>query len=185
MQVETGLDTGPVLSEVKTPVHAVDTAQTLHERLSRLGADTLIATLDRVARGEVTPRPQNNAHACYARKLRKEEAPIDWRQSALVLHRKIRAFVPWPVASTTWNGKTLRLWEVMSTEHSPSPPGPSGTIGRADTSGIVVWTGDGAISITRLQTEGGKILTAGEFLNGHKLVAGDRLGNDKQRDASH
>jgi len=176
MQMETGLDTGPVLAEAQIPVHEVDTALTLHDRLSRLGAETLIATLDRLARGEVTPHPQNDALACYARKLSKEEAPIDWRQPARVLHRKIRAFVPWPVASTAWNGKTLRMWDVASPEHSRSLPRPPGTVGRADAHGITVWTGDGTLTITRLQTEGGKIMTAGEFLNGHKLAAGDRLG---------
>ena len=176
MQMEIGLDTGPVLAEAQTPVHEHDTAQTLHDRLSRLGAETLITTLDRLERGEITPRPQKDAHACYARKLLKEEAPIDWRQPARVLHRKIRAFVPWPVACTTWHGKTLRLWDAASPEHGRAPAGPPGTVARADATGILVWTGDGTITITRLQTEGGKIMTAGEFLNGHKLAAGDRLG---------
>lgn len=182
MQMETGLDTGPVLAEAQIPVHEHDTAQTLHDRLARLGAETLVTTLDRLVRGEVTPCPQDNAYACYAKKLSKQEASIDWQQAARVLHRKIRAFVPWPVASTTWQGKTLRLWDVAAAKHDRSPAGPPGTIASAAAAGISVWTGDGAITITRLQTEGGKIMTAGEFLNGHQLAPGDRLGHDAHRD---
>jgi methionyl-tRNA formyltransferase len=112
MQMEAGLDTGPVLAEARTPIHATDTAQTLHDRLAQLGAETLVATLERLVRGAVTPQPQDNAGACYAKKLSKEESRLDWTQPAIVLHRRIRALNPWPVASTVWRGKTLRLWEV-------------------------------------------------------------------------
>jgi methionyl-tRNA formyltransferase len=97
----------------------------------------------------------------------------------MVLHRKIRALNPWPVASTVWRGKTLRLWEVgpLEERHAVGAPG---TIVQADAAGIRVLTGDGVLTLTRLQAEGGKILAAGEFLNGHKLAAGDRLGNEAQ-----
>lgn len=183
MQLEAGLDTGPVLSETKISIHESDTAQTLHDRLSWLGADLLIATLERLARGEAIPRSQNEAQACYANKLRKNESPIDWKQTATVLHRKIRAFVPWPVASTIWRGKTLRLWEVGPLLKN-SAPGTPGTIVRADVSGIDVRTGDGALTITRLQAEGGNILAAGDFINGYKLAAGDRLGDETNSHAT-
>ena len=179
MQMETGLDTGPVLAEAHTPIHAADTAQTLHDCLARLGADTLVATLERLARGAVTPRPQDSTQACYARKLSKEEARLDWSQPADVLHRRIRALNPWPVAATRWRGKTLRLWEVGPLEAHASPGAP-GTIARADASGIHVRTGHGMLMLTRLQAEGGKILAVGDFLNGHKLMAGDRLGDETQ-----
>lgn len=177
MQLEAGLDTGPVLSETITPIQESDTAQTLHDRLSWLGADLLIATLERLEHGAAKPRLQNEALACYAYKLRKDESPVDWQQPATVLHRKIRAFIPWPVASTVWRGKTLRLWEIGPLQKNSAPGTPS-TIARADVSGIVVCTGDGVITITRLQAEGGNILAAGDFINGHKLAAGDRLGDE-------
>ncbi len=177
MQMEAGLDTGPVLAEARTLIHDNDTAQTLHERLATLGADTLVVTLERLARDEMKPQSQNEALACYAKKLRKEESPLDWTQPAVALHRKIRALNPWPVASTSWRGKTLRLWEVGPLE-TRSATGAPGTIVQADAAGVRVQTGDGVLTLTRLQAEGGKILAAGDFLNGHKLAAGDRLGDD-------
>lgn len=177
MQMEAGLDTGPVLAEAQIPIHESDTAQTLHDRLARLGADTLVATLERLVRGATKPRPQNAALACYAKKLRKDEAPLDWKQPATALHRKIRAFVPRPVASTAWRGKTLRLWEVGPLVKQ-SAAGAPGTIVQAGAAGIRVLTGEGVLTVTRLQAEGGKILAAVDFLNGHPLAAGDRLGDE-------
>jgi len=181
MQMEAGLDTGPVLAEARTPIHASDTAQTLHDRLAQLGADALVATLDRLARGAVTPQAQDAAGACYAKKLRKEESALDWARPATELHRKIRALNPWPVAATRWRGKTLRLWELgpLEERHAAGAPG---TIVQADPAGIRVRTGDGVLTVTRLQAEGGKILAAGDFLNGHPLAAGDRLGNEIQNE---
>ncbi|WP_372523163.1 methionyl-tRNA formyltransferase [Sulfuricaulis sp.] len=177
MQMEAGLDTGPVLAEARLPIHDNDTAQTLHDRLAQLGADTLISTLERRARGDIRPQPQNTSRACYAKKLRKEESALDWTQPAAVLNRKIRALVPWPVASTTWRGKTLRLWEAGPLVKK-NTPGVPGTVVQAEAGGVCVLTGEGVLTITRLQAEGGKILTAGDFLNGHPLAAGDRMGDE-------
>jgi len=179
MQMEAGLDTGPVLAEASTPIAERDTAQTLHDRLAQLGAETLVTTLARLQRGDVSPAPQDETRACYARKLRKDEAPIDWRQPAALLHRRIRALNPWPVASTVWHGKTLRLWEAAPPENQRAAGAP-GTIVRADATGVRVLTGDGVLNITRLQAQGGKVLAAGDFLNGHRLTAGDRLGDEQQ-----
>jgi methionyl-tRNA formyltransferase len=177
MQMEAGLDTGPVLAEVRTPINDNDTAQSLHDRLAQLGADTLVSTLERRARGEIMPHPQDASRACYAKKLRKEESALDWTQPAAVLHRKIRALVPWPVANTTWRGKTLRLWEAGPLVQK-NTPGEPGTVVQADAAGVCVLTGEGVLTITRLQAEGGKILMAGDFLNGHPLAAGDRMGDE-------
>ena len=177
MQMDAGLDTGPVLAEARLPIHDDDTAQTLHDRLALLGADSLVTALERFSRGEIRPQPQDGSRACYAKKLRKEEGALDWTQPASVLHRKIRALVPWPVTTTTWHGKTLRLWETGPLVKK-NTPGVPGTIVQADTGGVYVQTGEGVITITRLQAEGGKILAVGEFLNGHPLAAGDRLGDE-------
>ena len=184
MQMEVGLDTGPVLAELRTPIHETDTAQTLHDRLAPLGADVLVATLERLTRSAITPQSQDATGACYAKKLRKAESLLDWDQPAKILHRKIRALIPWPVASTTWGGKTLRLWELGPLEASATA-GLPGTIVQADASGIRVQTGNGTLSLTRLQAEGGKILSAGDFLNGHKLAAGDRLGDETKTITNH
>jgi len=177
MQMEAGLDTGPVLAEARIPVEETDTAQTLHDRLAQLGANTLVATLERLARGEARPHVQDEALACYASKLRKDESPLDWTRPAMVLQRKVRALDPWPVASTTWRGKTLRIWEAVPGVKNVAA-GLPGTIMQADASGIHVLTGDGVLILRRLQAEGGKILAAGDFLNGHRLAAGDLLGDE-------
>jgi len=175
MQMEAGLDTGPVLAETRTAISDTDTAHSLHDRLAVLGAETLIQTLDQLLQGRVTPRQQNSELASYAKKLHKNESFVDWRRPAIELHRKIRALNPWPIASTHWRGKILRLWEVggLHNNHYPDPPG---TVLQADASGIHVQTGSGTITVTRLQIEGGKILTAADFLNGYSVARGDQFG---------
>ena len=182
MQMEAGLDTGPVWMQMPTPIDDSDTAQTLHDRLATLGADALLTSLEQIPTGKLKPLTQNAAQACYAKKLLKDEALLDWSQSALTLHRKIRAFNPWPVASTTWRGKIIRLWEAGEWEKSNHNAEP-GTIARADAAGVRVVTGDGVLNIIRLQAEGGKVLAAADFLNGHRLVSGDRLGDATQNPA--
>ena len=176
MQMDAGLDTGAILATAETPLADTDTAQSLHDRLATLGAESLLATLQRLASGKAQARAQDNALACYAGKLHKHEAAIDWRLPAATLHRKIRAMNPRPVAETTLRAMRLRLWEVapelVATPHPTAP----GTVLSADTAGIRVQTGDGALTLTRVQTEGGKVLTAAEFLNGCALAAGERLG---------
>jgi methionyl-tRNA formyltransferase len=173
MQMEAGLDTGPMLLKVVTPIEATDTAATLHDRLSTLGAEALIDALEKLERGELRPEMQNGAIACYARKLRKEEALLDWNTATDVLDRKVRAFNPWPVATTRWNGKVLRVWDACpSARFSPGVPG---EVIAADADGVHVLTADGALVLTRLQAEGGKPLAAAEFLNGCRIRPGDRL----------
>jgi methionyl-tRNA formyltransferase len=176
MQMEEGLDTGPVLARAEIAIGETETAAGLHDRLAELGAATLVATLARLTRGAVHAEPQAATHACYARKLRKEEALIDWQQPARTLHCKIRAFNPWPVAHTTFRGRSLRLWEVAPLTTAPLPPAVTGTIVRADANGVVVAAADAAVTITRLQLEGGKVLAAVDFINGQRVTAGERFG---------
>lgn len=183
MLMETGLDTGPVLAQAQISILETDNAQMLHDRLAQLGAETLVTTLERLGRGNIAAQPQDAARASYAKKLRKEESPLDWSLPAAVLHRKIRALNPWPVASTTWHRKTLRTWEVgpLEKRHTQGRPG---DIVQADGAGIRVQTGEGVLTLTRLQADGGKILAAADFLNGHKLAVGDRLG-DETKNITH
>ncbi len=176
MQMEAGLDTGPVLAEARTLIHETDTAQTLHDRLAQRGAETLVTAIESLLRSAIVPQPQAVTGVCYAKKLRKEEALLDWTQPVTMLHRKIRALNPWPVASTTWRGKTLRLWEVGPLGETSAQCKP-GTVMQTDAAGIRVQTGNGSLTLTRLQAEGGKILAAADFLNGHKLAVGDQLGD--------
>lgn len=163
MQMEAGLDTGPMLANIACLILPHDTAGTLHDRLSRLGAKLLGHNLDNLE--NLIPVVQNEADATYAPKLEKSEAQLNWKQSATVLARKIRAFNPWPIAQAQINGQTLRLWmaEVLDEPHS-SPPG---TLLRAQRTGLDVATGEGILRLLRVQKAGGKPIDVADFLNAH------------------
>jgi methionyl-tRNA formyltransferase len=176
MQLDAGLDTGDILAQRKIAISDNDTAQTLHDRLAELGADLLVRTLDDVAASTITPSPQDPAAACYAAKIRKAEALLDWREPAVVLHRRIRAFNPWPVAHTHFRGRLLRIWEVgpiererQSERHSP------GTILAVDRDAIRVSTGADTLLVKRLQLAGGSALDVQAFVNGYHPKPGERL----------
>jgi methionyl-tRNA formyltransferase len=174
MQMDAGLDTGPMLARAETPIDPADTGASLHDRLSELGGRLLVETLARLARGVIVPEDQDSAQASYAAKLKKDEALIDWQADAALLARRVRAFNPWPVAHTALDGQMLRLWQAQA--EAPGTRGAPGTILAADADGIRVQCGDGVLRITRLQLEGGKPLEASTFLNGRPLPAGTRLG---------
>lgn len=176
MQMEQGLDTGPMLAQALAPIEDADTAASLHDRLAALGAEQLVATLAALERGGIEPQPQDNARACYAPKLDKREAAIEWQLPALVLHRKIRALNPWPVATTLWHGEVIRLWDVGPIAADDSQHAAPGTVVRSDAGGIDIATGGGVLRITRLQAPGAKAVSAVEFINGRRLKAGDRFG---------
>jgi len=175
MQMDAGLDTGAMLAIEEIPIGADDNAATLHDRLAELGGRLLVDTLAQIARGVIAPKAQNNVHATYAAKLKKEEARLDWNADAELLARRIRAFNPWPVAYTTLDDQTLRLWQAHA-ETGSSTAQPPGTILSADAEGVRVRCATGVLRITRLQLEGGKVLDARDFLNGRPLPAGSRLG---------
>ena len=177
MQMEAGLDTGPVYTQARVPIAAVDTAASLHERLAALGAELLVQTLAVIEHRGAQPQPQNDAHACYAPKLTKAEASIDWRQPAIALQRKIRALNPTPVATTTWRGELLRLWDVAPLDRDARSEQAPGTVVGADRAGIHVATGDGVLTLTRLQAPGAKAVDAVAFVNGRRLNIGDRFGD--------
>jgi len=179
MQMDAGLDTGSMLLKRETAIRDDDTAAILHNRLATLGAEALVEALARLERGAVVPEPQDNARACYARKLTKEEAVIDWGQPASALARRVRAFNPWPVATTRLKQRRVRVWEARPTDrdHNARP----GTIVASDAGGIEVACASGTLLLTRIQAEGSKPLSAAEFLNGHRLKPGDRFGDNDGR----
>ncbi len=165
MQMDEGLDTGPALYRLTTPISGGDTAQTLHDRLATLGAQALLDTLGLIVDGAACPVPQDEDAATYARKLDKSEAVLDWVLSAQELDRRVRAFNPWPVAQTLLHGKVLRVWqtEPLPGEFEKEP----GTVLQVSKQGIDVATGDGILRLQCLQSAGGKLLDAGAFINGH------------------
>ncbi|SIT69754.1 methionyl-tRNA formyltransferase [Ectothiorhodosinus mongolicus] len=175
MQMEAGLDTGPVLRTQACAIEASDTAQSLHDRLAAIGADVLLQGIEDLQQGRFQAKPQDEALATYAKKLTKAEAEIDWTESAIQLDRRVRAYNPWPVAYTTCQGHTVRLWESAVQDQSAASPVSPGLVLAESAQGIDVATGASILRIMRLQWAGSKALSAAEFLAGRSLL-GQRLG---------
>jgi methionyl-tRNA formyltransferase len=167
MQMEAGLDTGPVLIERRTPIAGDETGGSLHDRLSMLGADALAEGLARIARGEVlAPRAQPAEGVVYAHKLDKSEARLDWNQPATVLARKVRAFDPWPVAEAELHGERLRIWSALAIEGaSDATPG---TIIGGGRDALDVATGDGVLRILEVQRDGGRRVSVRDWSNARR-----------------
>ena len=166
MQMDVGLDTGDMLHKLSTPIGPNDTAATLHDRLATLGAEALLHTLNGLQQGSIQPEPQDDGQACYARKLSKAEAELDWTLPAAQLARRVMAFNPWPVAQTHLDDQVLRIWQAEALGDGSGQPG---QVIAADKQGIVVACGDGALRLTQLQLPGGKPLNAQQFLNARPL----------------
>jgi methionyl-tRNA formyltransferase len=167
MRMETGLDTGPVLLERSTPIGERESAGSLHDRLAQLGAAALLDALPGIADGSLLPRAQAQNGVTYAAKIRKEEAQVDWSRSALDIDRQVRAFNPWPVAETRWQGQQLRIWEAapLASAHTAG----AGTVLASSDSGIDVACGTDALRLTRIQLAGRKAMLAADFLRAHRL----------------
>ncbi len=164
MQMEKGLDTGPVLLRARTPIGADETGGCLHDRLAALGADVLAEGLARLRAGDVPPaQPQDAALATYANKLDKAEAQLDWADSAAMLARRIRTFNPWPMAEVRLDGERLRIHRAVAVDGHGEP----GSVLAAGRDGIVVACGEGALRLEVVQRDGGRPVTAADYLNAH------------------
>ncbi|HKT29475.1 methionyl-tRNA formyltransferase [Dyella sp.] len=164
MQMEAGLDTGPVLLERRTPITRDDTGGSLHDRLSLLGADVLTEGLRRTLAGETLhATPQSDEGVMYAHKLEKAEARLDFSRPALALERQVRAFDPWPVAEGELAGENVRIWTAHAIEQSHNAA--FGSVIAAQRDGIDIACGEGALRVTALQRAGGKRITAADYLN--------------------
>jgi len=173
MQMDQGLDTGAILLKRALPIESHDTTVTLHDKLADLGGKCIVEALVLLKQGKLIPTPQNNAAACYAAKIRKAEAEIDWTHDAAHIDRVIRAFNPHPGAFTSLQGNMIKLWQSRIVNCSDTHQ--AGEIIAADHNGIVVACGQDALSINILQKAGGKKLTAAQFLAGHPLQPGERF----------
>ena len=174
IQMNTGLDAGDMLGWEECPIEPHDTAQSLHDRLSVLGARTLMDTLNELVRGEAIPTPQAADRVTYASKLDKAAAEVDWHQPAPVLERMVRAFNPWPVAHTYMKGQPLRLWRALVINGSAAQP--PGTVVCVTREGVDVACGEGVLRLTCIQRPGGRPLEVEDYLNAHHVPAGMCLG---------
>lgn len=176
MKMDADLDTGAILAQAKTPIHPEDNSETLHDRLAQLGAELLVKTIPEYVAGRVPPRPQPAEGVSHASKIRKQDGRIDWTQPARVIWNRVRGLVPWPGAFTYLPGQPqpylLKIWQAEVVERS----GSAGEILQADKAGIVIGCGRDALRVVALQREGGRRLPAQEFLAGHPLLPGQKLG---------
>ncbi len=162
MQMEKGLDTGPMLYKMEYAIQSMDTSEMIHDRLADLGAEAILATLNQLP--HLKPEIQNEALATYADKITKEEAQLDWHFSADELARKVRAFNPWPVAFVREGEQVIRIWEAAVIEKAMNQYKP-GEILQANANGIDVATGKNVLRLLKIQLPGGRMLPVADILN--------------------
>jgi len=169
------LDTGPILAAAAIPISATDNTGTLVEKLSIVGSHLLQEALTGWLRGEITPRPQDEARASYFGQVKKEDGEIDWKKPAVEIWRRVRAYYPWPGCYTYWRGKQLKINEavVLPGESASEPGRVVALLGEGVGLGIV--TGDGILGVRRIQYEGKRDMTAAEFLRGQRNFIGSAL----------
>ena len=185
MQMDAGLDTGDMLVTERLAIAPTDTTATLHERLAALGGRLMVEALELAACGGLTGTRQPEEGVTYAHKIEKAESTVNWADSATTIARRIRAFDPFPGASTTWRGDPLKMWgaTAQSDENADKCSNESnsnkrqGTVLLISETGISVQTGQGTLTLTHLQRAGGKRLPAADFLRGCPVAVGDVLGD--------
>lgn len=173
MRMEAGLDTGPVYLAERVVIDREDTAGSLHDKLAAVGARCIVHVLPQIQDGSLRAQAQPDAGVTYAAKIAKDEAELDWTQSAETLDRRVRAFNPFPGAFTRLNGEPLKIWKGTP---EADRNGPAGSVLQADEAGIVVACGSGALRLEVLQRPGGRRLGYKEYLRGVGLVPQERLG---------
>lgn len=176
MYMVKALDAGDMIAQRAIPITEVDHVGTMHDKLSQVGAELLIDTLPSLLKGEITPIPQDETQVTYAPNIRREDEKIDWSRSAKQIANQVRGLHPWPVAFTTWRGQPFKIWWAnVSEEFADTSPG---TVKRVDKEGIVVSTSEGCLILTDIQPAGKKRMSVEEFLRGHQMEAGERLGDE-------
>ncbi len=172
MLLDKGVDTGPVLARTQVPILPEDTAGSLMEKLARIGAQLLLDVLPRWYRKELKPQPQGDAVATYTKMLTKEVGEIDWHLTAVEIWRRVRAYQPWPGCCARWQGKQLKILEaVPMAGEGVTEPGRVVTVAKGPTV-FGIGTGDGVLGIVKVQLEGKKVMTSGEFLRGQRNFVG-------------
>ncbi len=170
MMLDEGMDTGTILLQKEIPIGEEDNAETLGERLSVLGAELLIETVESMKAGEIVPVAQDDSKATYAPPLKKEDGKIDWTKGAEEIARRIRAFYPWPGAFTTWEGGLVKILSGRAREGTGQ--GRPGRVAWVGGDFIEVETGKGFFRIEEVQPEGKRRMRARDFLSGHPVAVG-------------
>jgi methionyl-tRNA formyltransferase len=171
MQMDVGLDTGPMLLTKEVPIEPAATGGSLHDRLAQLGADLIVQAVDSISGGTVRPIPQPTEGVTYAAKLDKAEALMDWSRSSLEIERQVRAFNPWPVAETRLDGEQLRVFAAVAMNSVGSASNQGKIIAITDES-LLVQCGSGQLALRQVQRAGRRVVSAAEFARGG---AGDQL----------
>jgi methionyl-tRNA formyltransferase len=172
MQMDAGLDTGGIVDQWRIPIGPAETAGTLTARLALVGAHAVIAALTRLRDEDTLPvRDQPTLGISYAPKIAKSEGAIDWRNPAVAIARRVRAFDPAPGAASALDGESIKVWSAQS-ETAGDSRAPPGRVISADATGIVVACGEGALRVTTLQPAGGRRMDAASFINGRRLKPG-------------
>ncbi len=175
MKMDEGLDTGDIIAVSRTPIQATDNSQILHDRLAKLGASLLIRTLPDYVAGRITPKPQDNNLATYSRKIVKDDGRIDWSLPSIEIHRRIRAFTPWPSVFTLLPMEQSRLLRICEATISESE-GNAGEILSVSGNNLLVACGQKSLALTKVQREGSRTMDVDIFLNGCSLESGMMLG---------
>ncbi|MHB1331864.1 MAG: methionyl-tRNA formyltransferase [Sulfuriferula sp.] len=174
MQMDAGLDTGAMLRCHAIPIAPDDTSASLHDKLAALGGQAIITVLDQLGRGALKSMPQPAEGACYAAKISKAEAMLDFSRPATELARAVRAYNPAPGAATLLQGSPLKIWSAHIAADQSGVPG---TVVAVDAQSLLVACGTGALCITEVQPAGGKRQSVSQFLAGHPLSKGSQLGD--------
>ncbi len=172
MKMDAGMDTGDVISTMAIPIKEADSAVELTKRISHLGASILERDLSKYISGELIPQRQNESLATYASKIGKENGLIDWAMSALSIHRRLRAFNPWPSIYTHLPNDSNHIIKIACAE-IVDLKGQPGSVIHIDKNGIVIGCGEKSLLVTQVQRQGARQLPVSDFLNGYPLVVGD------------
>lgn len=171
MQMEAGLDTGPMIQRRAIPILGEDTTASLHDRLARLGGEMIVEVLHGLSKAPLPTTPQPETGVTYAHKIEKSESLLDFREDAGVLARRLRAFTPFPGGAAKMDNTLLKIWEARADSGNGNP----GQVLAADAKGVLVACGTGALRLTTLQKPGAKRLPAADFLRGFPLQPGQKF----------
>jgi methionyl-tRNA formyltransferase len=176
MQMDAGLDTGPVLSVAREPIRPDDTTASLSARLSLVGAQLMADTLPKYLRGEIAPQPQPEEGATYSLRIDKADAQIDWRKPAAEIERMVRAYTPWPGTQTMWNGQLVKILKAGIRDQGSGIRGEVGEVVKLSDGTIGTGTGEGMLVLKEIQLAGRKAMKAEDFVRGQPKFVGAVLG---------